>query len=1075
VDFRLLSGGYVLTVRKKKQDKAYSPEKHKSNLGGKIMVRTKKAKILAIICTLGMLATMFIVPFTASAASVGVSYSGYQAKTWTTANDGAAIGHANKGLSIEALKVNLTGTLPTGASISYKIYENKGWHSASDGAAVGNANKGYKAEALEVSLTGMPGYTVTYSVYENKGWHTASDGAFVGNANKGYKIEAVEINIVAKATTAATVSAINGTIAIGGQTGFAFKDASGAAVTVDPSTVTWAVADATTGSVSASGIFTAAKAGPASITATIGTTVLTATVNVSAGTPVGIVLSAASSTVVANGTSTDVITAKAVDANGFTVTNFSGSAIIGLSAAIGTLSSTSLSFTNGIASVTYTTPNAVPGTAPTFTTSTLENSLNGLVAQNINYGTLTLTYSTSSATTIGLAPATATVSTDAPTSDVVTVTLEDSTGNTVPSGTSAYVTFTITGPALFAQTGTNTLSAYVPSGSTGYPLTVNSEQGVNGSISITASATGLATATKTISAVTTTAASKIVVTSTTGTLANTLSTRGGVTLPVGTTFTEYTVQLEDANGYSVPGNDALTITDNVKSLGDGGSIGYHAVSSGQPSSHLGYSDANTAASISAALIGGTYSFIVANTAVGTVNPTITVTDGNSTLATTTATATYTYVTSAAAKIALTAPSYAQTVEPGQSIIYSVQEEDVAGNAVSLANQAVTFSVADVTNYTGTGATIDGSTSYVAYTNASGIATVTVAVSSTAVAGSKYTLTATGATIVSQIGTVISSLANYATVVGVTTGGALITWPTTATSGQVLLSGDTVSALNSLNLVASTTDEIQISSSNQAVIATGTGAATETFGPNNLPYALSNSTAMIAKNAGTATITIKDLSNPTAPSMTATITVSAGTPTAVKVINPDSTSGANYTLPSTSGVSGAFTIELVDAGGNVVPATAPLTLTNTQVIAALGASSVGTLGIRTSAAGSDVTSVTFAQGQSSITVYLDSFTASAVTAGGTAPTALSNASIAPLVLTSTWTLTSDVLTITTSNPVTNAVASNFSITGSGATISSVIANGNTITITFTGTPATLSTVSALTTAYGATASIVSQAI
>jgi hypothetical protein len=680
-----------------------------------------------------------------------------------------------------------------------------------------------------------------------------------------------------------------------------------------------------------------------------------------------------------------------------------------------------------------------------------------------------LTYSTSSATTLGLAPATATVSTDAITTDNVTVTLEDSTANTVPAGTSAYVTFTLSGPALFAQTGTNTLSAYVPSGSTGYTLAVNSEQGVNGSISISASATGLATASATISAVTTTAASKIAVAKTTGTTSY-QQLVNGAELPVGTTYTEYTVQLEDSNGYAVTGAGALTISDNTATTG--GVIEYFTGLGSADLSAITVTSGSFNTTLNAA--NGSYSFYVLNAATAATNPTITVDDTTLSYSTT---ATYTFVTAAAAKIAFTTPSYNQTVEPGASVTYTVQEEDVSGNALSLANQAVTFSIA---NTTGCAATVDNCSTYVAYTNASGLATVTVAIPSTSLSGG-YTLSAVGASTITSSGLLLSSLANYATAVGVsssTSSYSAITWPTSASAGADIFVGNSIPhsyvyALNSLNgFVGTNVEELQISSSNQGVIETGSGAATETV-TSGTDLSASTATELKAIAAGTATITIKDLSNPTAPSITETITVSAGTPSAVKVINPDSTTAANYTFPSAGGVSGAFTINLVDAGGNIVPATAPLTLTFDQVLYALGAATNTTgaaaeaTGIRTTATGSDVSSVTFAQGQSTMTVYLDNYTASAVTSDGSAPTALTT--IAPLTITGS-SISGKVITLTTSNPVaTGLTTASFTASGS-VTISAVAVNGNTITITFTGTAAignTITTAASFATGYSAT--------
>jgi Bacterial Ig-like domain (group 4)./Clostridial hydrophobic W. len=168
------------------------------------MIFSIRKRALAGFLSVTMLGTMAAsVPFTASAADyLNAKLSIYENKAWTSST--SVVGHANKNLSVEALKISLTGDDADGATIKYSVYENKKWLSASNGKPVGNANKKLSIEALKISLANIDGYSVSYSVYENKKWYSAADGVAVGHANKGWKVEAVKINIKEKAPAAVT-------------------------------------------------------------------------------------------------------------------------------------------------------------------------------------------------------------------------------------------------------------------------------------------------------------------------------------------------------------------------------------------------------------------------------------------------------------------------------------------------------------------------------------------------------------------------------------------------------------------------------------------------------------------------------------------------------------------------------------------------------------------------------------------------------------------------------------------------------------------------------------------------------
>lgn len=140
---------------------------------------------------------------------LGVSYSAHvQKKGWMTpVSDGTEAGTDGLGLRVEALKINLAGSAPTGAAITYKAYVQRyGWQNAvSNGIQAGTDGKALRIEALKVTLSGLTGYAVSYRVHvQNVGWMdwqttkngTAIDSATIaGTMGKSLRIEAIEIKI----------------------------------------------------------------------------------------------------------------------------------------------------------------------------------------------------------------------------------------------------------------------------------------------------------------------------------------------------------------------------------------------------------------------------------------------------------------------------------------------------------------------------------------------------------------------------------------------------------------------------------------------------------------------------------------------------------------------------------------------------------------------------------------------------------------------------------------------------------------------------------------------------------------
>jgi hypothetical protein len=798
-------------------------------------------------------------------------------------------------------------------------------------------------------------------------------------------------------------------------------------------------------------VFTATAAGAYTIQAAIGSTDLTTTVNVY-GQATGVTLSAASSSVIANGTSTDAITAKVVDTNGNVVSNFNGTLLVPGTTSVtdtnngatalkltnggyiegGTYvsASTSMLFTvtNGVANITFVSGLGSAATSSTaydtVTVNSLQSTNGQSVATSVNYGSVTVNYAAQTASALKLTPTLTTMSSNSSTEDDVTVNVVDASGAAVSSGNPAYVTFTLTGPATFQQgaaTPLTTYTAYVPANSAGLTLPVYSIVGQNGTVTLTATASGLTSASTTITAAQTMAASSITATSSNGTL--TATTDG---LPAGTAYTKYTVQVTDANGNPVvPSSDQLTISDNTSALNDGGHLDYYTVNSttGQPQTKI------TSGTVSVSSSTGSASFIVLNTTVGTTSPTISIYDAATGV---TKTQTYNYVYSSAASLSWATGS--STVVPGGSSTYTVQLLDNSGNKLNVSGQSVSF-------YFGSNpqsATINASSSWssanpvVVTTNANGQASVTVNVPSTASTTSSNNFVIDAVETNNSLVTLtpltvgIIPAVNQISQIGVattTSGSVAFSWPTSLTAGN------TLQTTTNPNIYAVTenqvgqqviygSDAVKVITSNPNVIAlpsydsgsTTTKTITTSSGYVTLP-------TITAMNAGTATLTLADVATGVTFSKTLTVTA-ASVPSQIVVVNPDSTVNKGYAISAT-GVAGPFTIETADSGLNMVPFNNSVTLSSADVLKIVGLP--GALGVRTSATGSDVSSVTIGASQGTTQVWIDG-----ASAGNTIPTAesinFSLSSIAPL---------SAALAVNVNSTTPSAIGIGTSLTGLAA--------------------------------------------
>jgi len=147
-----------------------------------------------------------------STSTIGVTYSSHvQNIGWQgPASDGGESGTDGKGLRLEALKINLTGTLPIGAGITYQTQvQNVGWQNyVSDGIEAGTNGRGLREEAIRIKLVNIPGYSVQYRVHvQNVGWQDwVSDGVLAGTVGRSLRLEALEVRILSNTVHPTTLN-----------------------------------------------------------------------------------------------------------------------------------------------------------------------------------------------------------------------------------------------------------------------------------------------------------------------------------------------------------------------------------------------------------------------------------------------------------------------------------------------------------------------------------------------------------------------------------------------------------------------------------------------------------------------------------------------------------------------------------------------------------------------------------------------------------------------------------------------------------------------------------------------------
>ncbi len=647
------------------------------------------------------------------------------------------------------------------------------------------------------------------------------------------------------------------------------------------------------------------------------------------GTASQVVLSLASPSVMANGSATDLLTATVEDRNGNTVANFSGSVTI-----VETNPQFSGNLVNGAGSARVTITNGVGPVALTPVsgdgnyryTVTSDNLMSAATAAggtggqgqvaNVTYGSATVMTTAPSDHGLGLQSTLPNLESNAQSSTTVWVQLQDSTGAPYATANGQYVTLTLGGSAsgsFSSATIDTTDTIEVPVGASQFPVTVYSQKGVNGNITVMAqsndpSVTPLTPATLSIPVVE--------VGSPTAVDISQVGTVSG--------YTVYQADVVDRQGDTISvGTGAvgsLSVADT--SASGSGTLNYSAVAAGGTGWRLTGSTADSSAPsvlTNAPFTQGMLDFAVATEESENGQPlTITATASNNTATdpfSAVSGSTVWHFAAPTAGYVETLPAYSgqelssATVTAGARTHVAFQLVDQYGSAVQEAGQPIWFTLQD----SGVAALPNGASqsgdTYEAFTNSQGIASIPLSVLSTAapnsstdalyVAGSGSLGSVPGQSFLelSPEFHVVSS-ANFATQIALSdSSSALLNGATITVPAGTPLATVTATLSNALGAVTSGNvfDELQFSSSNSGVVSVGSGDDArgsqiqkweqyEPYGSSPIPGGVypfqgrhSDNDGLYAGMAGTATITVTDVSNSNMPSASFTVKVVPGAP------------------------------------------------------------------------------------------------------------------------------------------------------------------------------------------------------
>jgi hypothetical protein len=722
--------------------------------------------------------------------------------------------------------------------------------------------------------------------------------------------------------------------------------------------------NASSASVSQAGQFVASAAGTYTVQASLSGGVLPAPITATAtvgvyGAPVALEVKPAAGTVVADGVATDTVTVSVVDANGLVVSDYNGTVTVSDSSNPSLLA-LAVAAKDEPADLTVGPPDTLTlsGGVGTFTvgatqavgiTDTITATSAALTAGSATVTTVAPTVGALALSVESGQPSSLSANTQ--TSTQVAVTLEDAAGNPLTSGAAQYVTLTLTGPGSF-QAGTTPVTTYTVFDAGVAYVPVYSEPGQPGSIVVNArTTTGLTASPLTIDAYINTTPAGLSVTATSG------------QDTAGNTYEEYTVSVVDTNGHPIANaTGAVTVTDNA-AVG-GGALVYST--SGQAPF--------TAASPFTVSLGtnGVATFYVETKTVGTGTVTLTVTgDSPGSTAGLSTTATYAYAAGKATSVELEPSASVYKVIGGTTFTIAAQVVDGNGNPVAAAGQYVTFTIPA----NAAGVTLpNGLITETVTTGTTGVATLSLTIPNPPSASEVFTVGASLGTTISGSGqrqetiTVVPSTntTDYAT--------GLVASPSTvtATAGSPL-STVTVTATNAAG-GAVPGDVLTVTSSNSAVVNVPSGFTT-TSGST-----LGNLTAGMA---GTAVLTVTDISDPAQPKAQVTVTVYPGS-TAVQEVVEYNNAPISASNPVNVAANTPIQLAVVnaDSAGDPIPVTgaSPLTV---DLSVASGVSG----GFLSGPGGAPVSQVQIQPGQASAVVYFESPTAETLSAGDLLATAV----------------------------------------------------------------------------------------
>lgn len=721
-------------------------------------------------------------------------------------------------------------------------------------------------------------------------------------------------------------------------------------------------------------------------------------------------LSAASSSLVADGQATDTITATVVDANGNPVANYngtisfqgtgngkdanhnytpyvttsSGAYIEGGSVDTSTNVET-FNVVNGKATLTVVAPTSITGTSDSIQVNWTDP--NGST-QNAS---TTVHYSTAQAQAFKLSTPSSLLSAGG--SITVPIQVLDQAGNPVTLNQDYTVTATVTGDAYFpgntqSQTftfagGQGSVTLDAPSYASG-PVTLSVSGSISGGATLNSAATTL-----TVGEPGTAAKLAVNLPSNNPYLIN-----GQISADNTSQTVDLSGTVEDANGFtttkSAPSSVKYTIT-----------MGGSTVTTGTVPVTNGTFVVPFGGSTTTFGTAGTYTVTVSASGLASASQNVIVVPGQ------------------AAALTIT-PSVATSdvLASNPTTTVTAQLQDAEGNNVAQAGQTVDFYVTGPS-----GSQLNGGTTYTSAstplavtTNGNGQASVTLTLPTGV--GNTATVTAMWNGHSQTTGT-IKEVGLATTNVSVTPG-QTTAYPAGTAAGNATTPMFTIKATDNYGDLANgdvlrvTLPQGLFGGADVASNFVG-GTATPVAGSNNLEYDVTTAGQPITfygatpQTVGNYTIKVQDLSAPTQPSGVANVAVTAGALQGFALFSNGTDlaqSGATaVSVPSDSTMS--FTVSPVDAGGNIIPADAAYVVTLPTIN---GITWENTAGI-------PITSVTIAAGQTSATVVAANSAASAVTVGPSNATVTGAPDTTSVKVTGTTTLgtgSSTVFTVTTVN-------------------------------------------------------------